>query len=188
MPIVKDDFKSSCDGELSFLKLKAALNTIKKGNSPGIDGPPVGFHLHFWDILEQPVFNLYKECVEQEGMVTTMKQEVISLIPKPGKDPLYIDNWRPISLLTMEYKLLALIYANRLKKGLNHLINEAQTGLMKGRHISCNTRLVLDPIDYCDLIDSDAIILFQDFCKAFDTVDHKFLFASLEIHHYIHYW
>lgn len=38
-----------------------------------------------------------------------------------------------------------------------------QTGFMKGRHISCNTRLVLDLIDYRDEIKSDAIILFLEF-------------------------
>lgn len=60
-------------------------------------------------------------------------------------------------------------------------INETQTGFMKGRHISCNTRLALGLVDYAESIDSDAIILFLDFCKAFDTVEHRFLFASLEM-------
>jgi len=49
---------------------------------------------------------------------------------------------------------------------------------MKGRHISCTTWLVLDLIDYKEEIKS--IILFLDFYKAFDTVEHQFLISSLK--------
>ena len=52
---------------------------------------------------------------------------------------------------------------------------------MKGRHISSNICLVLDLIDYSDAIDSDAVVLFLDFCKAFDTIEHEFLFRSLKL-------
>jgi len=181
VPIITDDFKTLCDAELTTTELNNALKSMKRNKAPGIDGLPVEFYVHFWNLLEKPIFNLFKECLRKEEMVTTMKQGVISLIPKSGKDPQYIDNWRPISLLTTEYKLLALIFANRLKKYLDHLINETQTGFMKGRHISCNIRLALDLIDYAESFDSDAVILFLDFCKAFDTVEHRFLFDSLEM-------
>ena len=67
-------------------------------------------------------------------MVFTMKQGLISLIPKPDKDPFLIDNWRPITLLNIDYKLIALVYAKRLKKGIDTIINETQTGFMKGCH------------------------------------------------------
>lgn len=50
---------------------------------------------------------------------------------------------------------------------------------MKGRHIANNIRLVLDILDYKELINDKAIILFLDFCKAFDTVEHEFIFESL---------
>ena len=48
---------------------------------------------------------MYKECVEQKEMTTTMRQGIISLIPKPGKGVQCIDNWRPISLLMVDYKI-----------------------------------------------------------------------------------
>uniref|UniRef100_A0A8K9UN26 Reverse transcriptase domain-containing protein n=1 Tax=Oncorhynchus mykiss TaxID=8022 RepID=A0A8K9UN26_ONCMY len=51
---------------------------------------------------------------------------------------------------------------------------------MRNRHISNNVRLVLDVLDYSDLITEDSFILFFDFYKAFDTVEHQFLFYSLE--------
>lgn len=52
---------------------------------------------------------------------------------------------------------------------------------MKNRHISNNIRLVLDILDYSYLIDENSFILFLDFHKAFDTVEHNFLFSSLKV-------
>ncbi len=47
------------------------------------------------------------------------------------------------------------------------------SGFMKGRNISNNIRLVLDLLDYSDLVNEEALILFLDFYKAFDTVEHN---------------
>jgi hypothetical protein len=49
---------------------------------------------------------------------------------------------------------------------------------MRNKHISNNVRLVLDILNYSDLITEDSFILFLEFYKAFDTVEHQFLFHS----------
>ncbi len=51
---------------------------------------------------------------------------------------------------------------------------------MRKRHISNNIRLVLDIIDYSFLCPDDSFILFLDFYKAFDTVEHNFIFQTIE--------
>lgn len=104
VPVINANFKSSCDAELSLLELKDCLKSMKNGKSPDID--EIFSLLNFWNILEQLVLDLYKKCLKEEEFVTTMKQCVISLITKPGKDPFWIDDWHPISLLTTEYKRL----------------------------------------------------------------------------------
>ncbi len=108
-----------------------------------------------------------------------MKQGLITLIPKPGKDARQIDNLRHITLLNCDYKTLAHIFANRLKEGLDQIISESQSGFMKGRSIHNNIRLVLDILDYHEWIEDDGYILFLDFKKAFDTIEHNFIFDSL---------
>ncbi len=52
---------------------------------------------------------------------------------------------------------------------------------MANQHISCNSRLILDLLDYTQYVESDVLILFLDFYKAFDTVEHEFLFNSLQV-------
>lgn len=46
---------------------------------------------------------MYNECISSGEMSTTVKQVIISLIAKPDKDPQLIENWTPISLLTIDY-------------------------------------------------------------------------------------
>ncbi len=138
---------------------------MKKRKAPGIDGLTVEFYLHFWEQIENPLYNMLMECINSGEMSTTMKQGVISLIAKPDKDPHLLENWRPISLLTIDYKLITSVFANRLRKGLNNIISEYQTGFLKGRHITNNIRLVLDLLDYAENVEDGAIILFLDFLR-----------------------
>lgn len=180
VPSIDEELKSLCDSDLSASEIKNALISMKKGKSPGVNGLSVEFYVHFWELIQNTLLYMYKECISQNEMAATMKQGIISLIPKPDKDPLLIDSWHPITLLTVDYKILALVYANRLKKGLDPIIAETQTGFMKNRHISCNIRLILDLLDYADSVNSEALILFLDFYKAFDTIEHKFILQSLK--------
>ncbi len=66
----------------------------------------------------------------------SVRQGLIVLIPKPEKDFLYLENWRPISLINSDYKLFASLYAKRFKLCLNETISPSQSGFMKKRHIS----------------------------------------------------
>ncbi len=62
----------------------------------------------------------------------------------------------------------------------DYIIDETQSGFMRHRHISNNVRPVLDLIDYPDLYSDEAYILFLDSRKAFDTIEHNFIFQALE--------
>lgn len=64
-----------------------------------------------------------------------MTEGLITLIPKPNKDILLIDNWCPICLLNNDYKIFALMLAKRLKLVLDSIIDETKSGFMSGRHV-----------------------------------------------------
>ena len=103
-----------------------------------------------------------------------MKNGLVTLLPKKDQDPNFVKNYRPISLLTTDYKLIAEM-ANRLKLVLDELIHEDQNGFMEGRNIGCNFRTIIDLIeDILTLrIPQDQVLL--DIEKAFDSVEHGFL-------------
>lgn len=157
-----------------------AISQLKSNKSPGNDGITSEFYKLFSELLTPFLHKVYAESFSNTTLPTSMTQSVISLIPKPQKDHLLIDNRRPISLLNNDYKILATVLAKRLKGVLHTIIDEYQTGFMKNRCISNNIRLVCDLIDYSELIDDDSFILFLDFFKALDTVEHPFMFYCLE--------
>lgn len=72
------------------------------------------------------------------------------------------------------------MFASRLKEGLPQVISESQSGFVRGRSIHNNIRLILDWLDYTDKIEDDGLILFLDFCKAFDTTEHGFIMDTLK--------
>lgn len=71
----------------------------------------------------------------------TMSQGLIILIPKTDKDHRYLDNLRPITLLNNDYKIFTHVLVNRLKEGINGVINEVQSGFLKRKIYSqqCKT-------------------------------------------------
>lgn len=89
-------------------------------------------------------------------------------------------NWRPISLLNSDYKLVAHVLANRLHRDLNGIIHTDQNGYIKGRFIGNNIRLINDIIDSAETNQTGGSILFLDFKKAFDSLEKNVLFAVLD--------
>ncbi len=158
-----------------------ALKQMSNCKSPGIDGLSTEFLKHFWKDIQKLLYNAFFECIQEGSLSPTMKTGLITLLPKPKKQLLLLDNWRPITLLCTDYKWLALVYANRLKLVLGKLVEEYQSAFIKGRYIQNHIRLILDMIDYQSLIQSESLVLFIDFFKAFDTVEHEFIFTTLRM-------
>ncbi len=75
---------------------------------------------------------------------------------------------------------LHLFNAKHLNKGLSQIVDECQSAFTKGRNIHNHNRLILDMLDYHDFINTDAFVLFLDFYKACDTVEHAILLEVLE--------
>lgn len=69
-----------------------------------------------------------------------MREALIVLIPKPGKDPHRPESYRPISLLQVDIKILAKVLSIRLKQVILSLIHADQSGFMPGRNTSVNLR------------------------------------------------
>lgn len=57
-----------------------------------------------------------QQCIQMKSLMPAIKKGLISLIPKNGKDKKILSNLRPITLLNVDYKILAHIVTNRLKE------------------------------------------------------------------------
>jgi hypothetical protein len=103
------------------------------------------------------------------------------LIPKKNKDPRFLKNWRPISLLNTDYKIITKLLANRIKKVLPTVINPDQVAYLKQRFIGQNIRTIFDILGYTKLMDKKGIIAFLDFEKAFDTIKWSVIYDALTL-------
>ena len=103
---------------------------------------------------------------------------VISLSFKKG-DRLDPKNWRPISLLNVDYKLAAQVIAGRLLKVIHLVVEKDQTCGVPGRYIGENVALLRDVVYYSTSFDSPVAILSLDQEKTFDRVDWDFMRSTL---------
>ena len=90
---------------------------MKFNKSPGNDGFTVEFYVTFWPQLGEMLVETLNETYEKEELSNSQKQGIITLIEKDGKNALYVNNYRPISLLNVDYKILSKVLASRVKKG-----------------------------------------------------------------------
>ena len=173
-----DDDANLCEGNFKLKELTEAIQEMKTNKSPGLDGLTVEFYKQFWPLLGDLLTLSFNESFEENELSNSQKISALSLIYKKG-DPSSLENWRPISLLNVDYKIAARTLANRLKKVIHKIVHLDQQGYIKNRFIGYNLRQIQDIIDYTDSLQLEGAILFIDFRKAFDTVEWNFLYNVL---------
>lgn len=104
----------------------------------------------------------------------------MSLIPKEGKDRDDCVNYRPISILNVDYKLYTSIIAKRLESFVTELIDEDQCGFIPARQTQDNIRRTLHILRKISRDKSSAALISLDAEKAFDRVGWEFLYQTLE--------
>ena len=84
-----------------------------KGKNPCADGLPLEFYVKFWDQLSPILLQLYNYSFDHGSLSPSMQESITRLIFKKD-DPKNLKNWRPISLLNVDYKILSKALTNRL--------------------------------------------------------------------------
>lgn len=176
---LSDEQAQICDGYLTNDECKTAIFSLSSGKSPGSDGLSTDFYKHFWPSIGDLVTDSLNYGLDNLTLSAEQGRGILTLIPKPKKDPLFIKNYRPISLLNTDYKICSKSLATRLKLVIPSIIGKNQTGFIKGRFIGENIRFALDLIDFCKEHNHPAMLILVDFEKAFDRLEWDFIFKSL---------
>ena len=179
MKKLDENNSNTCDGILNEYECGLALKQMQNNKSPGSDGITIEFYKIFWNSIKTHLVNSLNFSFENQSLTELQKQSIITLLPKPGKDISFLDNWRPISLLNVDYKIATKSIANRLKNVLPSIIHSSQTGFLKNRYIGENIRLLFEVLEDVEKFNKQALLFFSDFQKAFDSVDHNFIFTCL---------
>ena len=157
-----------------------AIRDTETNKSPGIDGIPIEFYSKFWNVLKDDFVEMANMIyIDQQTLTITQKTGIIVLIFKRDDEEL-LGNWRPITLLCIDYKIISKTLATRLRHVLPHLIHEDQTCSVPNRYIFSNHYTIRDAITYSQSKNQNLFIVSYDFEKAFDSVHHKYFYNTLE--------
>ena len=170
-----------------------AIDELSANCSAGEDGFPSILLKSCKEILSVPIYFIWKESFASGVIPDFYKSQIITPIFKKGSK-MYPKNYRPIALTSNIIKIFERVIRSQLVHYLenNNLISENQHGFRKGH--SCLSELLAH---YHDIIsnlahdDADSELIYLDFAKAFDKVDHDLLLKKLErygIHGKLHIW
>eukprot|EP00887_Chlorella_sp_A99_P001838 scaffold19.g1838.t1 len=158
-----------------------AAKRSRPGRAPGSDGIPLALYKHkaLRDTFYPLLARLFSAIASEGRVPRGFLDGVIVGFFKSGDraDP---GNYRPITLLNTDYKLLAKLLANRLAPLLPRLVDPEQTGFVRGRSIGENIHLLQLLPQLLAKQGRWALAVLVDFAKAYDTVDREFLLAAAE--------
>ena len=94
---------------------------MEKNKSPSPDGIPIDFYQHFWEIVKCDFMKLLNDFHEGKLDITRLNYGIITLVPK-SDDAKQIQNFRPICLLNVSFKIITKASMNRLSRIINPII------------------------------------------------------------------
>ena len=165
IPQLTEDQSKDCEFILSEKDLLLVLKSMPNNKSLSNNGLAKEFYEVFWDDLETPLISTFKSAFVKGELSNSQKQAVIKLIEKKDKDKRLIQNWRPISLLNIDLKILSKALANRIKKYLPFLISSNQTAYVEGRFISEGGRLFSDILQVTNFLNIRGLVVTVDIQK-----------------------
>lgn len=184
VPTISDLNKRRINRPFTIQEFHEALKELNKNKTPGTDGITPEFYLTFWELLKDDFMRSMEFSLDQGTLSDQQRTGVITLIPKKDLDRQSLTNWRPITLLNSDVKILSKALANRIQSCIREVISEDQTGFIRHRCISSNLLTVQAIIDYTDETSTQGLLLALDYSKAFDMVRWKLIEKALQLFGY----
>ena len=177
---VDEQLNSKLENPLTLSEIAGAITAMQSGKSPGPDGFCVKFYKISSSLLSPLLLAMFTESFDSGHLPPTLTQASISLLAKKDKDPTLCESYRPISLLNVDFKILAKALALRLETLLPSIISVDQSGFIQKRHSFHNVRRLFNVIYTPSQSDAQEIIVSLDAEKAFDWVEWTYHFATMQ--------
>jgi hypothetical protein len=110
-------------------EVKEAVFQMEHNKAPGPDGFPAEFYQVFWDIIKKDPLDLFTEFFEGRLPLYSLNFGIITLLPKI-KEATKIQQYRPICLLNISFKIFTKVATNRLMRVANKVVQPSQTAFM----------------------------------------------------------
>ena len=165
------------DSALSDEGLLKAVFQLSDDKSPGYDGITAEFYKKFWYLIKDRYRN-YINLAKQTAFGEYRNTSITTIIYKDKGEIYTLSSYRPISLINIDIKILTKTLANRLAPLLPDIIHYTQTAVYR-RKIDHTVHMLRDLIDLANTENIESAFIFLDQEKAFDRVNHEFLFKTM---------
>ena len=179
-PSLSDEQKAALCRPISKDEVSETISDLQGGKVAGPDGFGPHFYKTFCKVVVGPLTDMYLDCFDKGCLPPTLNLAHISVILKRGRPPDLCGSYRPISLISVDSKLLSKLLARRLENLLPILINPDQTGFIQGRYSSANVRRLLNIVQSISQKKQKALAISLDAEKAFDRVEWCYLFDIMQ--------
>ena len=196
--VLYDNQKDMLSAKTTQGEIEDALAAAPNGTTPGIDGIPYEFYKS-WKTPEteeeektepdiMKMLHIVYGDIEKNGLQSQQMggkrareftDGVMYLLYKK-KDKRKIENYRPITLLNTDYKLYTKTIATKLGDIAPTLLSTDQAGFVPGRSLYDHTKTTHLVAEYCELVGYNGCIVALDQEKAYDKIDHEYMWQILE--------
>jgi hypothetical protein len=180
LPLPNQDLTDFTYCTPDFNELYSIIKNMRSNATPGPDGLNAAFYKATWNWSKQDVHQLVSDFYTNSTLPSELNSTFITLIPKKP-NPVLPQDFRPIGLCNVIYKIISKSLADRIKPHLPSYISQSQSAFIAGRHISSNVILTQEIIHSFKLKSwtSQAFLLKIDLAKAFDHLEWSFISQAL---------
>ena len=190
---LEDPLFTPLNWEATQEQTEEALRISKNGSATGVDG----CSYELWKNLHS-CYNTAQQANKDGFNICRVLTDVFNNIQSHGvdpktefalgwmcpiykkKDPTEIGNYRPITLMNTDYKLLTKVLALQLSPSISSLIHENQAGFIPKRSIFNHVRLAKSIISYAEVMEENRAIIALDQEKAYNKIRHDYLWKTLD--------
>ncbi|RVX11275.1 LINE-1 retrotransposable element ORF2 protein [Vitis vinifera] len=157
-----------------------AIFQMDRDKAPGPDGFTIAVFQDCWDVIKEDLVRVFAEFHRSGIINQSTNASFIVLLPKKSMSR-RISDFRPISLITSLYKIIAKVLAGRLRGVLHETIHSTQGAFVQGRQILDAVLIANEIVDEKRRTGEEGVVFKIDFEKAYDHVSWDFLDHVLEM-------
>jgi hypothetical protein len=180
IPSLNETDKALLESPITVEEVKDAIQATHGGKTPGYDGIPIEMYWLFCDTISVFLCRLFNYFLDCGYMHDTAYMGIISLLYKGKGERFLRENWRPLTMLNLDYKIFTKILARRLRKVMSTIVHPDQTCSVPGRKIQDSIAHVMSVIDYVNECDQNVLLVSVDHLSAFDMIEWQFIFNVFE--------
>jgi hypothetical protein len=187
IPQISDEENDSLTADFTMEEVKGAIFQMEHNKAPRPDGFPAEFYQIFWETIKDDLMALFEDFSKGCLPLHSLNFGTIILLPKLS-EAIRIEQYRPICLLNVSFKIFTKAALNRLTKVAHKVISLTQTAFLPGRNIMEGVVVLHETLHEMHRKKQSGVVFKVDFEKAYDKVRWSFVKQTLNMKGFSEKW